>query len=190
MRETRSPLQVTVSGIRLRGLGVTGGSGGGLLTDWTITQTQRFKAAMAGAAISDWPSFHGRSYLHTWDRKHYGNSDPYDANSNHARFNPFAHVKKILTPTLILHGELDWDVPVEQAYFLHRALKDLGVETQLVVYPREPHGVSEYAHRLDLYTRLCDWMVTRLAPPPPPPPTAETPAAKQTAKPAKAARTG
>ena len=67
------------------------------------------------------------------------------------------------TPTLILHGELDWDVPVEQAYFLHRALKDLDVETQLVVYPREPHGFSEYAHRLDQFTRLRDWMVSHLA---------------------------
>ena len=144
-------------------LGICGWSYGGFMTAWAIGQTDRFSAAMAGAAVTDWPSFHGRSYLHTWDRKHYGDSDPYDPTSAHARFNPFAHVKAIHTPTLILHGELDLDVPVEQAYFLHRALMDFGVETQLVVYPREPHGFTEYAHRLDQFTRLRDWMVSHLA---------------------------
>ena len=59
-------------------LGICGWSYGGYMTAWAIGQTDRFKAAMAGAAITDWPSFHGRSYLHTWDRKHYGDSDPYD----------------------------------------------------------------------------------------------------------------
>ena len=71
-------------------------------------------------------------------------------------------IASIHTPTLILHGELDLDVPVEQAYFLHRALMDFGVETQLVVYPQEPHGFTEYAHRLDQFTRLRDWMVSHL----------------------------
>jgi dipeptidyl aminopeptidase/acylaminoacyl peptidase len=143
-------------------LGICGWSYGGYMTAWAIGQTDRFKAAMAGASITDWRSFHGRSYLHTWDRKHYGDSDPYDPASNHARFNPFAHVQAVSTPTLFLHGELDWDVPVEQAYFMHRALKDLGVETRLVVYPREPHGFTEYAHKLDMLTRIRDWMVDHL----------------------------
>ena len=144
-------------------LGICGWSYGGYMTAWAIGQTNRFKAAMAGAAITDWPSFHGRTYLHTWDRKHFGGSDPYDPAGKHAHFNPMAYVKAVRTPTLILHGELDGDVPVEQAYFLHRALTDLGVETQLVVYPREPHGFSEYAHRLDLFMRLRDWMTSHLA---------------------------
>ena len=144
-------------------LGICGWSYGGYMTAWAIGQTDRFKAAMAGAAVTDWPSFHGRSYLHTWDRKHFGGSDPYDPAGKHAHFNPMAYVKAVRTPTLILHGELDGDVPVEQAYFLHRALTDLGVETQLVVYPREPHGFSEYAHRLDLFMRLRDWMTSHLA---------------------------
>ncbi len=132
------------------------------MTAWAIGQTDRFKAAMAGASIADWRSFHGRSYLHTWDRGHYGDSDPYDPTSAHTRFSPLTFADRMRTPTLILHGEQDWDVPVEQGYMLHRALKDHGVETQLVVYPREPHGPSEYAHRLDIWTRLRDWMVERL----------------------------
>ena len=117
---------------------------------------------MAGAAIIDWRSFHARSYLHAWDRLHYGGSDPYDPTSHHTRFSPLTNIKNVRTPTLVLHGELDWDAPVEQGYTLHRALKDLGVETQLVVYPREPHGLSEYEHRRDLLTRLRDWMVDHL----------------------------
>ena len=100
-------------------LGICGWSYGGYMTAWAVGQTTRFKAAMAGASITDWRSFHGRSYLHTWDRKHYGDSDPYDPASNHARFNPFANVQAVTTPTLFLHGELDWDVPVEQAYFMY-----------------------------------------------------------------------
>ena len=146
-------------------LGVCGWSYGGYSTAWLIGHTTRFKAAMAGAAIVDWVSFHGRSYLHTWDRLHYGNSDPYDPESNHAKFNPLPHLKNATTPTLILHGELDWDAPVEQGYFLHRVLKDHGVETRLVIYPREPHGPSEYEHRLDILRQLRTWMVDHLAAP-------------------------
>ncbi len=143
-------------------LGIAGWSYGGFMTAWAIGQTTRFKAAMAGAAIVDWRSFHARSYLHLWDRFHYGGSDPYDPTSFHTTFSPITNIKNATTPTLILHGELDWDAPVEQGYTLHRALKDLGVETRLVVYPREPHGISELTHRIDLLTRLRDWMVDHL----------------------------
>jgi dipeptidyl aminopeptidase/acylaminoacyl peptidase len=143
-------------------LGICGWSYGGYMTAWAIGQTDRFAAAVAGAAVTDWPSFHGRSYLHTWDTGHYGGADPYDPDGPHRRFNPMAFAKRMRTPTLILHGEQDWDVPVEQGYILHRALKDQGVETQLVVYPREPHGPIEYAHRLDVLARTRAWFVDRL----------------------------
>jgi len=143
-------------------LGIAGWSYGGYMSAWAITQTDRFRAAVVGAGITDWRGFHGRSYLHSWDRIHYGDSDPYDPQSEHTRFSPMTFVGNVRTPTLILHGELDWDVPVEQGYVLHRALKDLGVETRLVVYPREPHGISESEHRLDLLERVRDWFVERL----------------------------
>ena len=146
-------------------LGICGWSYGGYMTAWAIGQTDRFAAAVAGAAVTDWRSFHGRSYLHTWDTGHYGGADPYDPDGPHVRFNPMAFAKRMRTPTLILHGEQDWDVPVEQGYILHRALKDQGVETQLVVYPREPHGPSEYAHRLDVLARMRAWFVDRLIEP-------------------------
>ena len=143
-------------------LGITGWSYGGFTTAWAVTQTNRFKAAIMGAGISDWRSFHGRSYLHSWDVIHYGGSDPYDPESPHARFSPINYVSNVKTPTLILHGEEDWDVPVEQSYQFHRALKDLGVETELVVYPREPHGPVEYEHVIDIGNRLVNWFKAKL----------------------------
>ena len=93
------------------------------------------------AGISDWRSFHGRSYLCDWDAIHYAGADPWDPDGIFRPRSPITHVKNVVTPTLILHGEEDLDVPVEQGYFFYRALKDLGVETELVVYPREPHSI-------------------------------------------------
>ncbi|MCH8222471.1 MAG: S9 family peptidase [Chloroflexi bacterium] len=144
-------------------LGITGWSYGGFTTAWAVTQTDRFKAAIMGAGISDWRSFHGRSYLHSWDVIHYGGSDPYDPESPHARFSPINYIRNVKTPTLILHGEEDWDVPVEQSYQFYRALKDLGVETELVVYPREPHGPVEYEHLIDIGDRLVNWFKAKLS---------------------------
>ena len=135
-------------------LGICGWSYGGFTAAWAVTQTDRFKAAIMGAGIADWRAFHGRSYLHVWDAIHYDDSDPYDLDSAHAAFSPINFVKNVQTPTLILHGEQDWDVPVEQGYQFFRALKDQGVDTRLVVYPREPHGVEEYGHQLDIAKRV------------------------------------
>jgi dipeptidyl aminopeptidase/acylaminoacyl peptidase len=143
-------------------LGICGWSYGGFTAAWAVTQTDRFKAAVMGAGIADWRSFHGRSYLHSWDAIHYNDSDPYDVESAHASFSPINFIKNAKTPTLILHGEQDWDVPVEQGYQFHRALRDLGVDTRLVVYPREPHGVEEYEHQLDIARRVRQWFEERL----------------------------
>jgi dipeptidyl aminopeptidase/acylaminoacyl peptidase len=63
----------------------------------------------------------------------------------------------VRTPTLIVHGQNDRDVPVEQAYQLYRALKDLGVETRCVTFPREGHGFNEQSHVLDLNRRILEW---------------------------------
>lgn len=137
-------------------LGIGGWSYGGFLTAWAITQTNRFKAAVAGAAIINWLSFHGTSYLNRWDELHYA-ANPYERESKHQQFSPINFIGNATTPTLILHGEKDGDVPVSQGYELFRALKEKGIETELVVYPREPHGPGETAHVKDLITRACDW---------------------------------
>ena len=143
-------------------LGIGGGSYGGFMTAWGITQTDQFKAAVMIAGISDWRSFHGRSYLCDWDSIHYGDADPWDPDGLYRKFSPITYVKRVKTPTLILHGEKDWDVPVEQSYIFYRALKDLGVETELVVYPREPHGFEERNHMLDQARRTAEWFAKRL----------------------------
>ena len=137
-------------------MGFGGWSYGGYLTAWAITQTNRFRAAIAGAAIVNWLSFHGSSYLCRWDELHY-DASPYEHGGVYDKFTPMNFIANATTPTLILHGEKDGDVPVSQGYELFRALKDKGVETEMVVYPREPHGIGETQHVRDLIARVCDW---------------------------------
>ncbi len=142
-------------------LGLAGWSYGGYLTAWGITQTKRFKAALVGAGWANWLSFHGTSNLAEWDRIA-NNASPYQRGGTYDKFTSLHLVNRIKTPTLILHGERDPYVPVGQAYELHRALRDLNVETELVVYPRELHGILEKNHQLDLAKRLVDWFKKRL----------------------------
>lgn len=142
-------------------IGFGGWSYGGFLTAWAITQTNRFKAAVAGAAITNWLSFHGNSYLNRWDELHY-DANPYDREGKHQKFSPMNYIENATTPTLILHGEKDGDVPVEQGHELFRALKEHGIETELVIYPREPHGVGETLHAKDVIGRTCDWFERHL----------------------------
>ena len=143
-------------------LGIVGNSYGGFMAAWAVTQTDRFKAAIMSAGISDWRSFHGTSSLSDWDSIHYGDADPWDPDGLFGKFSPITYVSRVKTPTLILHGEKDDLVPVEQAYIFYRALKDHGCETELVVYPREGHGNKERAHILDQYRRAVEWFADRL----------------------------
>lgn len=138
-------------------LAIAGWSYGGFTSAWAVSQTKRFRAAIMGAGISHWLSFHGKSALADWDAIHYGAS-PYAANGQFQKFSPLTYYENLQTPTLILHGAEDQDVPVEQAYLFHRALKDNGVPTELVVYPREDHAVKERLHLVDMSKRVLAWM--------------------------------
>jgi dipeptidyl aminopeptidase/acylaminoacyl peptidase len=142
-------------------LGIGGWSYGGFMTAWAITQTTRFRAAVVGAGIASWRSFHGVSHLTAWDAIHLA-ADPYEIGGGFDRFSPMTYIKQARTPTLIVHGQNDRDVPVEQSYELYRALKDLGVETKLVVFPREGHGFNEQSHVLDLNRRIGEWFEQKL----------------------------
>ena len=142
-------------------LAVAGWSYGGFTAAWAISQSNRFRAAVMGAGISDWLSFHGRSCLSDWDAMYYQGS-PYDQAGPYKSFSPISYYQNLATPTLILHGEDDQDVPVEQSYLFYRALKDKGVETQLIVYPRETHAVTERAHILDMARRVVAWLERHL----------------------------
>ena len=143
-------------------IGIGGGSYGGYMSAWAITQSTRFKAAVPRAGIYDWRAFHGKSYLNGWEVVHYGGTEPWDVLDVWERFSPINYVRSVETPTLILHGELDLSCPVEGAYAFYRALKELGVETELVVYPRAGHGINERTHKLDQKSRSTKWLLDRL----------------------------
>jgi len=142
-------------------LGICGWSYGGFMTMWGVTQTARFKAAVAGAGIANWASFHGASDLHVWDALFY-EADPYDPNSIYAARSPIYHSHRAKTPTLVLHGDADRVVPPDQGREFYRALKDRGVETQLVLYPGSGHGPHDPRQVRDVVERSLGWLSERL----------------------------
>ena len=137
-------------------LGIGGWSNGGFMTEYAITRTTRFKAAVAQAGHSDFFSLYGTSYLREGLGRTSGQS-PYSDRKWYDERSPITFVKNCRTPTLLLHGELDQGVPLSQAYEFYSGLKDAGVETELVIYPRERHNIQEYSHRLDIQKRMLAW---------------------------------
>lgn len=134
---------------------VGGWSGGGFLTNWTVTHTDRFKAAVSGAGISNWVSFQGTADVRSVFDGYLGRVD--EDTEHHWRLSPIRYIKHAVTPTLILYGENDQRVPVSQGFEMYEGLKSRGVETQLVIYPREPHAIGERKHQLDLLERVVGW---------------------------------
>jgi dipeptidyl aminopeptidase/acylaminoacyl peptidase len=137
-------------------LGIGGWSNGGFMTEYSITRTTRFKAAVAQAGHSDFFSLYGTSYLRDGLRTTSGES-PYFNRGWYDEHSPITFIKNCRTPTLLLHGEFDPGVPVGQAYEFYTGLKDAGVETELVIYPRERHSIQEYSHRVDVQKRMLAW---------------------------------
>ena len=137
-------------------LGIGGWSNGGFMTEYAITRTTRFKAAVAQAGHSNFFSLYGTSWLRDSLRRTSGQSPHHDRRW-YDEHSPITFIKNCKTPTLLLHGELDTGVPVGQAYEFYNGLKDAGVEAELVIYPRERHNIQEYSHRLDLQKRMLAW---------------------------------
>jgi dipeptidyl aminopeptidase/acylaminoacyl peptidase len=137
-------------------LGIMGWSYGGFATEWAVTQTTRFKAAVAGAGICDFHSFHAQSNIPDWDRRFLGANLAEQPETYRAR-SAITFISRVTTPTLIVHGERDDCVPVNQAYAFHRALYERGVPTELAIYPREGHGFTERDHLRDLCERMLRW---------------------------------
>ncbi len=123
---------------------ITGGSYGGYMTAWAVTQTNVFTAAAGHFGITDWLSFHGMSNIPDWDQIHY-DDDPYSGEL-YPKFSPIKYVKNVETPIILLHGINDPCVPVSQYHQFYRALKDLGKPVRLLLFPREGHGFSEKKH--------------------------------------------
>jgi dipeptidyl aminopeptidase/acylaminoacyl peptidase len=137
-------------------LGVTGGSYGGFMTNWIITQTPRFKAAVANASVSNLISFYSTSLYQDLIHAEFGGF-PWDNYEQLWQWSPLKYVKQAQTPTLFIHGEQDNDVHITQAEEMYMGLKRRGIETVLVRYPREGHGLREPKHRLDALERTLSW---------------------------------
>jgi dipeptidyl aminopeptidase/acylaminoacyl peptidase len=137
-------------------LGITGWSYGGYMAMWAVTQTHRFAAAVAGAGLSNWLSYYGENDIDEWMIPYFGAS-VYDDPAVYARSAPMTFIKNAKTPTLVLVGERDGEVPEPQSREFWHALKTLGVKTELVVYPGEGHAFLQPTHQRDVTERLLAW---------------------------------
>jgi dipeptidyl aminopeptidase/acylaminoacyl peptidase len=138
-------------------LGMLGWSYGGYMTMWAVTQTTRFRAAVAGAGVANWQSYYGQNGIDQWLIPYFGAS-VYDDPAVYARSSPINFIKKVRTPTLVLVGDRDVECPAPQSYEFWRALKRLDVPTQLVVYPNEGHRIAKPQHRRDIARRTVGWL--------------------------------
>jgi dipeptidyl aminopeptidase/acylaminoacyl peptidase len=142
--------------IDARRIGIRGHSYGGYMTMWAETQTTRFAAAVAGAGLSDWLSYYGLNDIDEWMIPFFGAS-VYDDPAVYAKSDPMRFVKSVKTPTLILVGDRDGEVPMEQSVEWWHALKTFKVPTRLVVYPNEGHQFVKAADRRDYNLRTLEW---------------------------------
>jgi len=139
-----------------RRLGITGWSYGGYMTMWAVTQTNRFRAAVAGAGLANLQSYYGENQIDKWMIPFFGAS-VYDDPEVYAKSSPITFIKKVKTPTLVVVGDSDGECPTPQSYEFWHALKTLGVETELVVYEHEGHMFVDPAHQRDVIDRTRDW---------------------------------
>lgn len=144
-------------------LGVMGWSYGGFMTSWIIGQTDRFAAASVGAAVTNLFSFTGTADIPSFIPDFF-RSEFWEDPELWRRHSPISHLAGATTPTLIQHGEEDRRVPISQGYELYTALDRLGVEVEMVVYPRQPHGIQEPKLQLDAMRRNLEWFERWLEP--------------------------
>jgi dipeptidyl aminopeptidase/acylaminoacyl peptidase len=137
-------------------IGLTGWSYGGFMTMFAVTQTTRFRAAVAGAGIANWQSYYGQNSIDQWLIPYFGAS-VYDDPAVYAKSSPITFIKRIKTPTLVVVGERDGECPPPQSYEFWHALRTLGVPTELVVYPGEGHMFRDKDHQRDVIRRAVEW---------------------------------
>ena len=139
-------------------VGIEGGSYGGQLTDWLITRTSRFKAAVPAAGIANLVSFNYMAYYHDYLAVEFG-AYPHEKDLMDTLWarSALRYVARVKTPVMFVHGENDNDVPIAEAEQFYIALKDVGVPTVMVRYPREGHGVREVKHVVDVIDRSLGW---------------------------------
>jgi len=138
-------------------MGVGGWSYGGILTNYVITQTERFKGAITGASEVLYIANYGHDhYQLQWEGEL---GLPWEGNNRETweRLSPFNRVDRVTTPTLVMGGEKDWNVPILNSEQLYQALRRRGIPTQLVVYPGQSHGIGPVSYRRDRHQRYLDW---------------------------------
>jgi dipeptidyl aminopeptidase/acylaminoacyl peptidase len=143
--------------------GITGWSYGGFMTMFAVTQTTRFKAAVAGAGISDWQSYYGENSIDQWMVPFFGKT-VYDDPAIYAKSSAIDFIKNVKTPTLVVVGDRDGECPAPQSFEFWHALKAEGVKTQLVIYPHEGHRFVDPEHQRDVLKRALDWFETEMPP--------------------------
>jgi dipeptidyl aminopeptidase/acylaminoacyl peptidase len=137
-------------------LGIMGWSYGGYLTSWTITQTDRFKAACVGAAVTNLMSFNGTSDIPGFIPDYFS-AEAWDDLEPYRNHSPLFQVKGVKTPTLIQHGDSDVRVPLSQGRELYNALKRQGAQVEMVIYPRQAHLLGEPRLVMDVRRRAVEW---------------------------------
>ena len=137
-------------------LGVMGWSYGGFMTSWIVTQTSRFKAASAGAPVTNLMSFNGTADIPAFVPDYFGGQS-WEVMDLYQKHSPMFNVKGVTTPTMIQHGEADIRVPISQGYEFYNALKVKGVPTRMLVLPRQPHGPTEPKMQLAAMKSNLEW---------------------------------
>ena len=141
--------------------GLMGWSYGGFMTMFGVTQTTRFRAAVAGAGLSDWLSYYGENSIDQWMVPFFG-ATVYDDPAVYAKSSAINFIKKVKTPTLVVVGDRDGECPAPQSFEFWHALRAEGVKTQLVVFPNEGHGFRDPAHIRDLEAREVAWFAENM----------------------------
>ena len=144
-------------------LGVMGWSYGGFMTTWIVTQTKRFKAASAGAPVTNLMSFNGTADIPAFVPDYFGGQF-WEALDLYQKHSPMFNVKGVTTPTMIQHGEADIRVPISQGYEFYNALKVQGVPARMIVLPRQPHGPNEPKMQLAVMNANLEWFDKYIGP--------------------------
>ena len=143
-------------------LGLTGWSYGGFMSMFAPTQTQRFRAVVAGAGISNWQSYYGQNLIDQWMPPFFG-ATVYDDPAVYAKSSAINFIKQVKTPMLIVVGDRDAECPAPQSFEMWHALRAQNVPTSLVVYPNEGHHFVDPAHQRDVLQRALGWFQKYLA---------------------------
>ncbi len=140
-----------------RHLAVTGWSYGGFMTSTIVTKTDRFNAAIVGAAVTDLASFTGTTDIPDFSHSYFG-AWPWEDPQLYVEHSAYFHAGKVKTPSLVVHGDKDERVPTSQGWEFYTALRKLGVPTELLILPRQPHGPREPKLLRTCHERFVAWI--------------------------------